>query len=89
MDVSAAEILALKALSWAASGEALPRFLGASGIEIDDLRDRAGDPELLAAMLDFLLTDDSLVTEFCAAEDISLRDIHDARRALPGAVLEP
>ena len=55
MDRLNAEILALKALNWAATVQGtLPRFVAHSGVELDDLRRQAGDPELLAALLDFL-----------------------------------
>src|SRR4051812_48837371 len=61
MHRSTAETLALKGLGHlAADGEALVRFLRVSGLEIADLRSRAGHPELLAAVLDFLLSDDKL-----------------------------
>jgi len=83
-----AEILAIKALSWAASTDFLSRFVDAAGIGVADIRARAADPELLAALLDFLLGDDRMLTEFCATEDLSPREIHAARQALPGAAPE-
>jgi len=80
-----AEILALRALSWAATVEgALPRFVGQSGLQLDDLRRQAGNPELLAALLDFLLADDSLARTFCEEEGLESRQLHLARAQLPG-----
>ncbi len=86
MHSSAAQTLALKALTHlAGDGDNLLRFLRISGLEPDDLRQRAGDPELLAAVIDFLLSDEALCTGFSAAEGIDPRMLHAARRALPGA----
>jgi hypothetical protein len=83
-----AEILAIKALSWAASTDFLARFVDAAGIGIADIRARADDPELLAALLDFVLADDRVLTEFCAAGEVTPREVHAARQALPGAAPE-
>jgi hypothetical protein len=81
-----AEILAINALTFLAhSPEDLDRFVTLSGIMPQDLRARAGDPEILAAVLDFMLSDDSRVTAFCEEVGIDPRDLHAARRALPGA----
>jgi hypothetical protein len=86
MQSSAAQTLALNALAHlAGDGEILARFLRISGLEPDDLRQRAGDPELLAAVIDFVLSDENLCTGFLAAERIDAKMLHAARRALPGA----
>jgi hypothetical protein len=50
-----------------------------------DLRERAGDPEILAAVLDFMLTDDSRIGAFCESLEIDPQTLQAARRALPGA----
>jgi hypothetical protein len=81
-----AEILALNALTFLAqSPEDMERFVNLTGIAPNDLRTRAGDPEILAAVLDFVLADDARITGFCEASAIEPRDIHAARAALPGA----
>jgi hypothetical protein len=87
MHASAAETLALKALAHlAGDGDALVRLLTLSGLKLEDLRVRAADPELLAAVIDFLLSDDSLCAAFCASENLDAQTLHAAaRRALPGA----
>jgi Protein of unknown function (DUF3572) len=86
MQASAAQTLALNALRHiAGDGDILGRFLMISGLEPDDLRQRASDPELLAAVIDFLLSDESLCTGFLAIEGIDAKVLHAARRALPGA----
>ena len=86
MQSSAAEILALKALAFLASeSDALTGFLTLSGLEPHDLRTRAGDPQLLAAVLDFILQADELALRFAQGEGFDPKLIHEARRALPGA----
>ncbi len=89
MPSSSAETLALRALTHlAGEPDFLLRFLALSGLEIDDLRERAAEPEVLAAVLDFVLADDGLLRGFAAAEDIDPKLVHAARRALPGAAPE-
>jgi len=86
---SEAETLGLKVLAFLArDGDVLARFLVLSGIEIEDLRARAGDPELLGAVVDFLLGDDALLTAFAEEEALAPATIHAIRRALPGGAAE-
>jgi len=81
--------LALKVLAFlAGEDEALGRFLNLSGIHPQDLRERVSDPLLLAAVLDFLLADDPLLTAFAQGEGIDPKVVHQARRALPGPAPE-
>jgi hypothetical protein len=80
-----AETLALGALGWLAQDAArLAGFLAASGLSPADLSLRAGDPAVLAGVLDHLLADEALLLA-CAA-DLGLRpeDVGPARVALPG-----
>jgi hypothetical protein len=80
-----AEILAIKALGYLADSEgALTRFLAESGTDSLNLRERAGDPEFLAAVVDFLLADDELLTGFCDRESLEPKTMHLVRHALPG-----
>jgi hypothetical protein len=80
---TAAETTALKALGFLAESEdVLVRFLTNSGLTVGDLRARAGEPELLVSVLDFLLMDDSLLVTFCEAESLDLKDVYRARTAL-------
>ncbi len=89
MRTSSAETLALKALGFLATdSEALVRFLRISGLEIEDLRMRAGDPDVLAGVMDYLLADDKLCEAFVNAEQINPQELHAARRALPGIAPE-
>lgn len=80
-----AETLALQALGWlVATEDLLPVFLGSTGLSEADLRTRADDPELLAAVLDFLLMDDAWVTRFCDEHALGYHTLVEARAALPG-----
>ncbi|MFL5239121.1 MAG: DUF3572 domain-containing protein [Rhizomicrobium sp.] len=81
-----AETVALKCLTFiAGTPEALSRFLTASGASAEMIREHADDPGFLSAVLDFILSDDDLLTEFCGAESLSARSIHLASAALGGA----
>ncbi|UWQ05684.1 DUF3572 domain-containing protein [Aliiroseovarius crassostreae] len=80
-----AEVIGLTALTWLVGNEELlPVFLGASGAGIDDLKQGAGNPEFLAAILDFLMMDDDWVVEFCRANTLPFDAPMRARHALPG-----
>lgn len=81
----AAETLALEALGWlVAQEDVFPVFLNATGLGEDDLRMRAGEPELLASVVDFLLMDDAWVVGFCDARAVPYDRLMQARAALPG-----
>lgn len=88
MEVAAAETLAVRALVWMADREELAGgFLGASGADASDLRARAGDPEFLGFVLDFLLQDEAALLGFCEDENIPPDSPWRARQALPGGEL--
>ena len=85
LSADAAETLALRALAWiAAQDDLLGVFLGASGIAERDLAASAGSPEVLAAVLDFLMMDDAWIAGFCDGAGIAYDTIRSARAALPG-----
>ncbi|MDA1132795.1 MAG: DUF3572 domain-containing protein [Proteobacteria bacterium] len=80
-----AESLALRALGWlAAEPERLGGFLAVTGVGPDVLRDRATDSDLLAAVLDHLLADETLLLAFCGDDAADPADVARARRHLPG-----
>jgi Protein of unknown function (DUF3572) len=80
-----AEILALQGLGWLAGQEDLVNaFLGASGLSEQDLRMAAAQPETLAAVLDFLLEDETRLLAFCADCAIAPEKPLHARAFLPG-----
>lgn len=80
-----AEKLALQALGWLASEDDLLNvFMGSAGVSADEIRTRASEPELLAAVLDFVLMDDAWVMAFAGAAGHPPEDVLKARAALPG-----
>lgn len=80
-----AETTALQALAWIATqDDLLPVFQGASGLSEMDLKTRASDPELLGAVLDFVLMDDSWVIGFCDSQGLGYETVAQARAQLPG-----
>ncbi len=82
----AAETLALEALAYLAGSETdLLRFVENSGIGDGELRARAGEPDMLRAVLDFFLAEDERLLAFCSALDIEPKDVHFARHTLDGA----
>ncbi len=85
MNRDTAETIGLKALGFLAeTPDGLSRLLDISGIDVATLRNRAAEPEVLGAVLDFLLADDALIQDFCKGESLDARDVHRARHALPG-----
>lgn len=88
MQQEEAEILAIKALTYLAGlDEMMDRFAALSGMALGDILERAQDPEMLAGILDFYLSDEALLTEFCEAHEISAEAPAQARTALPGGDL--
>ena len=64
---AAAETIAIEVLTFLAGNPArLDRFLALSGLGRDNLRAAAGQPGFLAAILDHLASDESLLLAFAA-----------------------
>lgn len=83
-----AERRALDVLSWLlGEDELLPVFMGASGVSEQDFRSRAGEPEFLASVLDFVLMDDQWVISCAASIGAAPEEIVSIRAALPGGGL--
>lgn len=81
-----AETMALEALGFlAARPDDLDRFLTSSGLDAAELRRRAADPDVLRAVVEFLLSDDGLVTGFCEEHGLRPEDLHRANHLLGGA----
>ncbi len=80
-----AEAIGLAALVFMTEdGERLGRFLATTGLSPADLKATAGTPEGLAAVLDYLLCDESLLMVFVAGAAIDPGAIAPARDALVG-----
>jgi len=83
MTPQVAETLALDGLAFLAGDpDRLERFLRLTGLEGSTLRARASDPDVLRAVLDFLLADDTTVGDFCRERGLEARDLHMANRLL-------
>ncbi|MGQ0672568.1 MAG: DUF3572 family protein [Hyphomicrobium sp.] len=84
--VDEAEALALHALAFLAEQPArLDRFLGVTGVNPGALRSAADRQETLAAVLDHLCQDESLLLEFCANKGVGPDSIAPAHLLLAGA----
>lgn len=84
MDRNNAEIIALGALGWLVEAELLDTFQSATGAERDTIRAAAGDPDFLAAVLDFVMMDDDWVRGVCDAQNLPYERLIQARAVLPG-----
>jgi uroporphyrinogen-III synthase len=86
MTRDAAEAIGLQALlAITAEATSLGRFLAETGLDPAELRARAGEPELLAAVLGHLLSDDSALLVFTSGNGLDPLDVHAAHTALAGA----
>ncbi len=80
-----AESIGLAALVFLTEdGERLGRFLAATGISPGELKATAGTPEGQAGVLDYLLSDESLLMVFSAEAGIDPGAIAPAREELAG-----
>lgn len=80
-------MLALSGLSFLAEdGPRLGRFLSLTGIGPDQLRAVADAPETLIAVLDHLLSDESLLLVFATSKGIAPSTVAPARAALARAL---
>lgn len=85
LSATSAETIGLQAVAFlAARQDDLARFLNLSGVDPGTLRERVGEAEFLAAVLDFLLADDALLAAFCEAQSLDARTLHVTRHRLPG-----
>lgn len=78
-----AEETAIRGLAFLSADKTrLGRFLALTGLEAGEVRRNAGSPWFLAAILDHLLADESLLLAFCAESGVEPERIAPARRAL-------
>ncbi len=83
MHTDRAESIGISALLFLAGDpERLGRFLMLTGVGPAELRQKAREPHMLAAVLDHLLQDESLLLVFCASDGVPPAEIAPARRAL-------
>jgi hypothetical protein len=84
-----AEVIGLQALGFLAADERrLGALLAQAGWTLEDLRAGAGEPMVLAGVLDFLLGNEPILMEFCAEMGCAPEEPARARYALPGGGFE-
>jgi hypothetical protein len=85
MQQETAEAIALKAVVWLIGNEEVcPVFLGSTGLSENELRERLGETDFLAAVLDFLTMNDEWVKECAQSTQLDPFDFMRARQSLPG-----
>lgn len=85
MDADGAETIALSALAFLATDRRrLGRFLALTGLGPDELKEKARSPRILAAVLNHLLQDESLLLVFAASHGIAPELIGPAGALLEG-----
>lgn len=83
MHTDRAESIGVSALLFVASDtERLTRFLTLTGVGPAQLRADQRSPHMLAAVLDYLLQDESLLLVFCASDGVPPEHLAPAKRAL-------
>lgn len=79
----AADHVAIAALGYLASDpQTIDRFLSLTGLNLSDLREAAASPGFLAAVLDFMLEDESLLLAFAADQGLTPDRVVRARARL-------
>jgi Protein of unknown function (DUF3572) len=89
LDREAAETIAAQALGFlAGEPQRFSRFLALTGVELEDMRASAGSPEILAAVLAHVTSDESLLLTFAAEAHIAPESIAPALAILQGHAFE-
>lgn len=84
-NIEQAEELAVQALVFVTENEQrLTRFLSETGLSPGELRDQAGEPRMLAAVLEHLLGNESELLTFTAGAGIDPQMIEPIRALLAG-----
>lgn len=85
MTQAQAEYLAAQVLGWLATQpDRIGAFMAAGGMDPAALRAQIGEPGLMLAVLEFLLSDEAMLLECCAALQIAPEEPGAALAALPG-----
>lgn len=79
-------VLALRALAHVAGDEAMgPRFLALTGMDVAELRAKAGQPATLIALMDYLMANEHDLLATAEAIDVKPEQLAQAARALGGS----
>ena len=85
---SEAEILALHVVAFITERDnVLQQLISQTGMTPSTLRERTNDPEFLAGVVDFLLSNEQLLLEFCKFEKLAPARLLRIRQELPGATM--
>ena len=85
---SEAEILALHVVAFITQRDnVLQQLIVQTGMTPSTLRERTHDPEFLAGVVDFLLSNEQLLLEFCKFEKLAPTRLLRIRQKLPGATI--
>jgi hypothetical protein len=80
-----AETIALNVLGFLAeSPQAMERLTIQSGLDLTTIRKRAADRDFLAAVVDFLMTNEELLVDFCESRRIDPKSVQRAAHRLGG-----
>jgi ABC-type uncharacterized transport system YnjBCD substrate-binding protein len=78
-------VLALQALAHVAGDENMgPRFLALTGMDVAELRAKAGEPATLVALLDYLMANEPDLVATAEAIGVTPEQLASAARALGG-----
>jgi hypothetical protein len=85
IDLEETTVIALNALEFLAQDQArLERFMALTGVDLAAIRASAEEPGFLAAILDHLRHDQSLLMQFAESFNLTPAAIDRARARLPG-----
>ena len=80
-----AEALAAEVFSWVTEeADRLNAFMAMTGASPADLVREINSPAFLGRVLDWLLTDDAMIRDFCDSRGMAYTEPMAARRLLPG-----
>ena len=85
---SEAEIIALRIVTFIAQRDSLlQQLIVETGVTTSTLSERTNDPDFLAGIVDFLLSNEQLLLEFCRFAEVDPTRLHHIRHKLPGATI--
>ena len=85
---SEAEILALHVVAFITQRDnVLQQLIVQTGMTPSTLRERTNDPEFLAGVVDFILSNEQLLLEFCKFKKLAPTRLVRIRQKLPGATI--
>ena len=89
MNQELADIIALKAVTYLLSDEKrISWLLGETGLDTAALKQSPDNPEILAGILDFLLSHENILVDFCDTNEIDPTYLQRIRHLYPGATQE-